>query len=41
MGEYMGCMCDMSPYHPDAVSMTIIKEVWKKGFKELTENDAA
>jgi len=29
--EFMGCMCDCSPYHPDAVSMTIIKEVWKKG----------
>lgn len=22
---------DYSPYHPDAISMTIIKEVWKKG----------
>lgn len=22
---------DYSPYHPDSVSMTIIKEVWKKG----------
>jgi hypothetical protein len=29
--EFMGCMCDCSPYHPDAVSMTIIKEVWKRG----------
>ena len=31
MGEYCGCLCDMSPYHPDNVSGTIIKEVWKKG----------
>jgi hypothetical protein len=24
---------DYSPYHPDAVSSTIIQEVWKKGYK--------
>ena len=24
---------DYSPYHPDQLSMTIIKEVWKKGPK--------
>lgn len=29
--ERSGCMCDCSPYHPDAISTTIIKEVWKKG----------
>jgi len=23
---------DYSPNHPDAISMTIIKEVWKKGY---------
>ena len=31
MKEYLGCICDCSPFHPDAVSMTIIKEVWKLG----------
>lgn len=31
MKEYMGCMCDCSPYHPDQLSNTIIEEVWKKG----------
>jgi hypothetical protein len=25
--------CDYSPYHPDSVSMTIIKEVWKRGLQ--------
>jgi hypothetical protein len=30
MKEYMGAMCDCSPYHPDAVSNTIIQEVWKR-----------
>ena len=31
LGEFCGCLCDMSPWHPDSVSMTIVKEVWKKG----------
>lgn len=31
MKEYMGYMCDCSPYHPDNISMTIIEEVWKRG----------
>lgn len=31
MEMYHGAMCDCSPYHPDAVSATIVKEVWKKG----------
>lgn len=31
MKEYMGCMCDCSPYHPDQLSNTILEEVWKKG----------
>ena len=31
MKEFMGCMCDCSPFHPDAVSTTIIREVWKLG----------
>lgn len=30
MKDFMGCECDCSPYHPDAVSMTIIQEVWKR-----------
>jgi len=34
MKEYMGCMCDCSPYHPDNMSMTIIEEVWKRGPKQ-------
>lgn len=34
MEEFHGCMCDCSPYHPDAVSNTIIKEVWKRGQNE-------
>lgn len=33
MKEFMGVMCDCSPYHPDQLSSTIIEEVWKKGQK--------
>lgn len=33
MKEFMGTLCDCSPYHPDQVSTTIIEEVWKKGYK--------
>ena len=29
--KFHGCDCDCSPYHPDNVSGTLIKEIWKRG----------
>lgn len=31
MRELHGILCDCSPFHPDAISNTIIKKVWAKG----------
>ena len=31
---------DCSPNHPDQVSMTIIKEIWKKGFQQHKLGDS-
>ena len=39
--EHMGGQCDCSPYHPDAVSMTIIKEVWKMGLVNGNEKSSS